>query len=243
MKTPVIFAVFNRPGPTRRVLERIRGARPEKLYVIADGPRPHVPADAQRSEETRKLVLDGVDWDCDLQTDFATLLGEVEITNAWDRAVLARMLAEVAAADGRVTDDEREFFEAFAGFDTEPIDRLVANPPLTVGELEETTPAVREAMMAMAYAVALSDESFDAHEEVRLEQLHEGLRLPHDRSQELMDYAREHIVDMMLEVVYADGIADDAERHQVGELASRLGVGPAEVSRLDARLRKRKGLI
>jgi len=40
LKTPVAFIMFNRPKCTRRVFAEIRNARPEKLYLIADGPRP-----------------------------------------------------------------------------------------------------------------------------------------------------------------------------------------------------------
>jgi uncharacterized tellurite resistance protein B-like protein len=179
----------------------------------------------------------------ELQTDLGRLLAATALTGAWDRAVLARMLAEVAAADGRVTDDERAFFDAFAGTSAEPIERLVALAPLNAGELGETTPAAREAMMAMAYAVAMSDESFDATEQVTLERLHEGLQIPYDRAQTLADQAREYVVDALLDAAYADGVADAQERHRVGEMAARLNVGPEVVSRLEVRLRKRKGLL
>ena len=37
---PVAFIIFNRPDTTAMVFEEIRKAKPSKLYVIADGPRP-----------------------------------------------------------------------------------------------------------------------------------------------------------------------------------------------------------
>jgi hypothetical protein len=62
--------MFNRPGPTRAVFERIAAIRPRRLFIIADGPRPDRPDDALNCEASRS-VIDRVDWDCDLQTDLA----------------------------------------------------------------------------------------------------------------------------------------------------------------------------
>lgn len=71
MNTPVVFIVFNRPEPTRRVLERIRQARPPQLLVVCDGPRAHVPTDAARVAEVREIIAQSIDWPCELRTDFA----------------------------------------------------------------------------------------------------------------------------------------------------------------------------
>lgn len=70
MQTPVVMIVFNRPGLTRRNLAAVRKARPERLFVIADGPRPDRPDDARRCAEVR-AVFDEVDWPCAVKTRFA----------------------------------------------------------------------------------------------------------------------------------------------------------------------------
>ena len=64
---PVLFLVFNRPEQTRRVFEAIRAARPPRLYVAADGPRPDRPGEAERCEQARRIAT-AVDWPCQLQT-------------------------------------------------------------------------------------------------------------------------------------------------------------------------------
>lgn len=69
LKVPVLLVVFNRPETTKLVFEAIRKAKPPRLYVAADGPRPHVPTDRDRCAETRKIV-EGVDWDCEVKTLF-----------------------------------------------------------------------------------------------------------------------------------------------------------------------------
>jgi hypothetical protein len=70
LRTPVAFLIFNRPGTTEKVFEAIRAARPPKLLVVADGPRPDRPGEAERCEAAR-AVIDRVDWPCDVLRNFA----------------------------------------------------------------------------------------------------------------------------------------------------------------------------
>lgn len=63
----VLFLVFNRPEPTARVFERIRNARPSRLYLASDGPRIGRSAEAKLVCETREVVS-RVDWECDVRT-------------------------------------------------------------------------------------------------------------------------------------------------------------------------------
>lgn len=69
--TPIVFLVFNRPELTRRVFERIREARPPKLLVVCDGAREQVPADAAGVAAVREIIAAGVDWPCEVLTNFA----------------------------------------------------------------------------------------------------------------------------------------------------------------------------
>mgnify|MGYP001613997948 CR=1 FL=1 len=69
MKTPLLFLVFNRPEPTRRVFEEIRKARPEKLFVAADGPRLDRPEDVGKCRLVRE-VIKNIDWPCEVKTLF-----------------------------------------------------------------------------------------------------------------------------------------------------------------------------
>jgi hypothetical protein len=69
MSAPVLFCIFNRPETTGRVFEVIRQARPERLYIAADGPRPHKPGEDALCAQTR-LVAQQVDWPCEVHTLF-----------------------------------------------------------------------------------------------------------------------------------------------------------------------------
>src|SRR2546423_9963098 len=65
----VLLLVFRRPEQTRRMFECIRRARPSRLYVAADGPRPGRPGEAALCEEARRIAT-SVDWPCSVQTLF-----------------------------------------------------------------------------------------------------------------------------------------------------------------------------
>lgn len=70
LDTPVVFLIFNRPDTTARVFAEIARARPRRLFVVADGPRPHVPSDAERCAAAR-AVVEQVDWECQASTHYA----------------------------------------------------------------------------------------------------------------------------------------------------------------------------
>ena len=69
LDTPVVLLIFNRPELTSQVMEQIARAQPRRLLVIADGPRNE--AESEKCEQTRKRVLDRIDWPCELLTDFS----------------------------------------------------------------------------------------------------------------------------------------------------------------------------
>lgn len=70
LKTPVAFFIFNRPDTTAKVFEEIRQARPPKLLVVADGPRPGNLDDKKKCEQTRE-ILDSVDWNCEVIKNYS----------------------------------------------------------------------------------------------------------------------------------------------------------------------------
>ncbi len=68
--TPVVLIVFNRPEMTQRTLAAISKVKPQKLYVIADGPRTAYPDDHEKCQVTR-AVIDTIDWKCHVFKNYA----------------------------------------------------------------------------------------------------------------------------------------------------------------------------
>lgn len=70
LETPVAFFVFNRPELARTVFDEIRRARPRKLFVVADGPRPDRPGEADACAAARRVATE-VDWKCDVVYNYS----------------------------------------------------------------------------------------------------------------------------------------------------------------------------
>ncbi len=68
LTTPVVFLIFRRPDLTQRVFERIRQARPQTLFVVADGARSL--EEAEKCAQAR-AVIEQVDWQCDVYKNYA----------------------------------------------------------------------------------------------------------------------------------------------------------------------------
>ena len=69
-KTPILFLIFNRPDTAERVFAEIKKNRPERLFIASDGPRENKEGEKEIVEKTRKMILDMIDWDCEVKTLF-----------------------------------------------------------------------------------------------------------------------------------------------------------------------------
>lgn len=66
----IAFIVFNRPLHTQKTFQSIREHRPEKLFIIADGPRRENINDSKNCELVRSVV-EAVDWPCSVYRNYA----------------------------------------------------------------------------------------------------------------------------------------------------------------------------
>ena len=71
LQTPVAFILFNRPMHTARVFQAIRNARPQHLFLIADGPRTDREGESTRCNQARTVVEQAIDWDCQVHKNYA----------------------------------------------------------------------------------------------------------------------------------------------------------------------------
>jgi hypothetical protein len=66
----IAFFIFRRPETTARVFAEIRKARPNKLYLIADGAREDRPEEQDLVQRTRDVVSE-IDWPCNVTRVYA----------------------------------------------------------------------------------------------------------------------------------------------------------------------------
>ena len=68
LQTPILFLIFNRAHTTLEVFNRIREARPTRLYISGDGPREG--RNEVDSVNATRAVATCVDWPCKVETLF-----------------------------------------------------------------------------------------------------------------------------------------------------------------------------
>ena len=117
MHGPLLVLIFNRPALTARIFATIRNARPPRLYVAADGPRPGHPTDAAQTQAAR-AVATAIDWPCQLHTRFLP-------TNLGCRRAVETALDWFFAAEpqGIVLEDDMLPHPSFFPFVEELLDR------------------------------------------------------------------------------------------------------------------------
>ncbi len=69
-ETPILFLIFNRPETTQIVFNIIKNIKPKHLYIAADGPRNLHPKDSDLCKNTRDLIINQIDWGCEVKTLF-----------------------------------------------------------------------------------------------------------------------------------------------------------------------------
>lgn len=72
LDTAVLFLVFNRIEPTKKVFSVIKGAKPLRLYIASDGARLSKKNETARVDEVRHFLENTIDWDCEVKTLFRT---------------------------------------------------------------------------------------------------------------------------------------------------------------------------
>jgi hypothetical protein len=71
MRVPIVYLMFNRPDLARQTFEKIRLYRPNRLYLIADGPRSTVRGEDRLCAETKNVVESLIDWNCEVKKNYA----------------------------------------------------------------------------------------------------------------------------------------------------------------------------
>lgn len=155
------------------------------------------------------------------------------VNSKYDRHILARMLIELASADGALTQQEKETLRHFIAPDLGSIEQLMRYDALTAVELDETTPAVRESMYLMAWTMAVTDNTLSGKEKGLLRDYGVMLNLNNKRCDELAVIAKQQVIDTAL--------SNDFDRQTIFDLAAQIDLSQDEAQRAIARYQKRHG--
>ncbi|MEE9311884.1 MAG: TerB family tellurite resistance protein [Planctomycetota bacterium] len=177
-----------------------------------------------------------------MMSDYDKQMRDHPLKSRWDKAVCARVLAEIASADGEIADDEQELFNAVLDDDTGSLDEVVAAGKLSKVELEEVTPDSRGTILMLGWTMAFCDEELADAERERMTEIAELMAFSNERLNHFMHLAAEQVVINMLEGCYEDGGLDEDEKKRIAELSGNIGINEALVAKLDVKVRVRLGI-
>lgn len=67
---PILLIIFKRKDVALKSLSSIRRMQPKKIYIAGDGARKNVIGEEVKVSETRKAILNAIDWPCEVNTLF-----------------------------------------------------------------------------------------------------------------------------------------------------------------------------
>lgn len=71
-------------------MDTLRQVQPDKIYVIADGPRSHVPPDLEKTKAVRLVIEEGITWKCSITKIYAesNMSGPIRVPSAFQEIFL-----------------------------------------------------------------------------------------------------------------------------------------------------------
>jgi tellurite resistance protein len=166
-------------------------------------------------------------------SEFEKLVRRSPLKKAYDKKILARMLVEMANADGRIAPEEKAFFDNFLTDETGSMGELMRAPSVSIVECEEVSPEARENVFMIVAAVALTDNEFADEEKLKLEEYSQMFDFSEKKYDELLRLAQDHTIEAYI------NSKGQMSRDEIYEFADKISMDRGEAERTQIRLDKR----
>ena len=127
-------------------------------------------------------------------SDFEKLVARSPISNNFEKEVLARMLIEIAKADGGISNDEEDFLKEFIP----NYDQVTSRPLLNPIECEEVSRNSKMTMFTTAWVIALVDLEINPLEIAKLDEFADWFGLSDKNYDEAVRMAKSYILEQSL---------------------------------------------
>lgn len=166
-------------------------------------------------------------------SEFEKLIKRNPFTKSYDKKILARMLVEMARADGTIEAEEKAFFDNFLTKETGSLRDLMRAPSISMVECEEVTKDARENVFMIVAAVALTDNEFADEEQLKLDEYSQMFEFTEKKHEELLRYAQDYTIETYIK---AKG---NMSRDEIYAFADKINMDRGEAERTQIRLEKR----
>jgi len=178
----------------------------------------------------------------DALSPFDLQLQRAPIQHQYDRMILARMLVQIAMADGVMAQQESNWLAEFLDPSFGDVDSLARRPPISGPEFSQVSAGpVRETMLLITWTLALADEDFAAQEQQLLRTFAQSLGLQSAAIQKVRSAAQDYILSQAMEAMFGWGGHDQFTRQKIFELAAKVGMSQQEALMAEARFQRRRG--
>jgi len=162
---------------------------------------------------------------------FEKQLKDYPLSNRFDKEVLARMMVEVASADGRMDDAEKDFIDSFLSKEIGTVDSLIHRDPLSDMECEETSVTAKKTIYMLAWVVALVDYDISTEEKEKLYSFAKKLGLNDVETREMIKTSKYYILE--------NAFSEEINRSELEDLAKCLQISNDEAERCLIQYKKR----
>lgn len=174
----------------------------------------------------------------DLSDDFQNLVRKAKMKSDEEKKLLARILVSIATSDGKLDFDEISFMRDFLDPQIMSFQQIAALPAPGPDELAKIQSLEnRETVVALAWALALTDHRLDRDESANLEFYTKAMNIADDRSEEIKRFAQYYVVEQAIQWYYAKGW-DAQKKAKVVNIAQNIGIEKDDASNLVDRYEK-----
>lgn len=185
------------------------------------------------NEDTEEWEKPGVPPPPPPKSPFEEQIAANPIADPHDKNIFARIMAELAYADGTITPEEAEFFKSFIPPDQPSLDVLAKADPVSKIEATEVTEGVKATIYMFAWVIALIDMDLDMVEEELLMEYADVFNLTDTRREELTRFSKYFVLER--------NIDPDIPRDELFQLADKVKLSHDEAERCRIAYKRRVG--
>lgn len=167
------------------------------------------------------------------RTPFEAQLDRSPIIDRHDKKVFARIMADLASADGVIQDEEVEFFQSLVPADAGSIHDIIASDPVSKVDCEMVKDGVRDTIYMFAWAIVMVDYEIHPKEVEMMVKYADMLGMSGDRKAQLEQNAKVHMLEQAL--------TSDITKEELFDLAQSLNMSNDDAERAKIAWIRRQG--